>query len=165
MPSLSGLVQQIWLRSVGGTGVRITKYPVNAIGTALTCSGKTTGAYKFAAANANVKAVVAAATITTNFRIAGIGLDTPSASSIFVLRIGSGTGAGTAVQQIVETHFSTTIVTAVGTHAQMAQWFPYSPTVIADGTNDAILADATSNNAGADDTINVTALVATGIGT
>lgn len=153
--------QQTWLADVAGAGTVVTKYPVNAAGVSLTASGSTTGAYKFAAANANVKQIVAKNTVGANYRLVWANFNTYSATSIFVIRLGSGSAAGTAIAQIVE--IMMTEISNVG--VSPPQWFRYSPTVTANGTTDAILGDAASSNAGADDTIVASVGVATLIGT
>jgi hypothetical protein len=160
-------VQQVFLAEVAGSGVTIARYPSQAAGVALSASGKTTGAYKYAAANANVKQILAKGTLAsgTLFRIVGCVLDTPSAASTFVIKLGVGTGAGTAINRSIEFGFSVVTVTAAGEYPLMPVWFRYAPTIVADGANDAILGDAASSNVAADDTINVAALVATGMGT
>lgn len=148
---------------VAGSGVTITRYPANAAGTALKASGNTTGAYKYAAASANVKQILAAATITSGpFRILGFVLDTLSAASIFVIKLGSGTGAGTALNRAVEWGWNE--VTAVGQIGPVVFPASYVPTIPNDGVNDAILGDAASSNVAADDTVNCAVFVAQNIG-
>lgn len=154
-------VRQIWNQQVRGTGLRMTRYPATAAGTALKASGNTTGAYKYAAASANVKQIVAKNTITGGFKIVGLALDTPSATSIFVVRAGSGTAAGAAMVQLIELH--TEVATDAGGYVEM--FFPFVATIASDGANDAIVADAASSNAAADDTINCSVSVLTGLGT
>jgi len=158
---LMQLVQTVYNQVVGGVGPVVTKYPANAAGTALTASGMTTGAYKFAAAGANVKAIVAKATITSQYRIVALGLDTPSANSLFVIRVGRGAAAGAAVTQVLmEIHAN--LAVANGPFTPIV--FPFIATVAADGATDAVLADAASSNAGADDTIQASVSVMTGMG-
>ena len=85
---MSDVFAQVTYNAVaGGQAVRVTKYPLNAVGSTLTASGKTTGAYKFAAAGANVVAIVAKNTIGANWLYAWFSLDNPSAGSIFVVRL------------------------------------------------------------------------------
>lgn len=155
-------VRQCFTTLVAGTGLVNTKYPVAAAGTALTASGMTTGAYKFAAAGANVKAIVAKAGIAANYRVVGVALDTPSAASIFNIRIGRGAAAGAAVTQVLY-ELTVEVATDAGGYVQMN--LPFVATVVADGATDAVLGDAASSNAAADDTINASVTVATGLGT
>jgi len=153
-----------WLASVGGTGVRITRYPALAAGTQLKASGNTTGAFKYAAAGANVKAIVAKATIGVNCKIVGVVLDTASATSIFVIKLGNGAAAGGAmtaelIELVVEN------ASAAGGSQTMMIPGNVQAVIIADGATDAILGDAASSNAAADDTINAAVLIATAYGT
>lgn len=145
-----------------GAGIRVTKYPVNAAGTSLTASGLTTGAYKFAAAGANVKAIVAINTVGANWRYAGFALNTFSATSIFVIRLGSGTGAGVAMT-IVAGEWVVNEISAAGVMASVP--INWAPTVVANGTSDACLGDAASSAAGADDTVVCSLSIMTGMGT
>lgn len=145
---------------IQGAGIVTTKYPVNAAGTSLTASGMTTGAYKFAAANANVKAPVAKAVITSQWRLAWFGLNTFSATSIFVIRLGSGSAAATAIATISEWFCNE--ISAAGVMAAVP--IPWAATVVANGTTDAVLADAASSNAGADDTVVLSIGIQTGMG-
>lgn len=154
-------VQQTWLALVGGAGVRITKYPVDAAGTTLTASGMTTGAYKFAAASANVKSIVAKATILVNYRIIGVALDTPSAVAIEVVRIGTGTAAGAAL--VIAFECTMEVATDAGGYVSMI--FPITFTRTPDGVNDLVGGDLASSNAGADDTANASVFIQTGMGT
>lgn len=157
---LAQQVAQIWLAMVGGSGVRITKYPIDAVGTTLTASGMTTGAYKFAAASANVKSIVAKATILVNYRIIGVALDTPSAVAIEVIRIGTGTAAGAALVVAFEAVME--VATDAGGYVSMI--FPATFTQSPDGVNDLVGGDLASSNAAADDTANVSVLIQTGLG-
>lgn len=159
---LAQQVNQLFNQLVQGTGVRITKYPVDAAGTTLTASGMTTGAYKFAAAGANVKSIVAKATITGNYRVIGVALDTPSATSIFVVRVGGGTAAGAVLGRIA---FEAVMEVATDAGGYVSIVFPFAPTITSDGTNDLLGGDLASSNAGADDTANCSVLVATALGT
>jgi hypothetical protein len=156
-------VGRLFNASIAGSGVTITRYPANAAGTALKASGNTTGAYKYAAASANVKQILAAATITSGpFRIVGFVLDTASAVSIFVIKVGSGTGAGTALNRQVEIGWN--LKSDVGSFSPVILPAGCIPTIPNDGVNDAILADAASSNVAADDTINCAVFVAQNIG-
>jgi len=155
-------VRSLYNQQVRGTGLRMTEYPANAAGTALKASGLTTGAYKYAAANANVKAIVAKATITENFKIVGLVCDTPSAASIFIVKIGNGAAAAGALSaQLIEVRFE--IATDAGGYPGLQ--FPFVGTVVPDAATDGILGDAASSNAAADDTINASVSVLTGLGT
>lgn len=149
------------------TGVRIQNYPFTTAdttelaGTALTASGVTTGAYKYAAGNANVKAILAKNVIGVNFKIIGCALNTPSAASIFVFKVGNGAAAGGAMTRLAKVHME--IATDAGGYVPI--FFPFAATVVADAATDAMLADAASSNAGADDTINMVLFVAVAFGT
>jgi len=144
---------------IAKTGVVITKYPVAAAGTACTGSGNTVGAYKFSAAGANVKAIVAAAVITETYKVSAVTLDTPSATSIFVVRIGRGAAAGVAMTA-VGFEFVIEIATDAGGYPPVSMPFPTS---VASDANNGVLAEITSSNAGADDTAGISVSVATGI--
>ena len=123
----------------------IARYPASAVGTTLTASGMTTGAYAYLAGNE--AQIMAAATIATVFWLVAIAPGTPSVRSIFTIDIGSG-AAGT-MTSIAEFHWDTTEVTAVGV-MQMGQInCPIPMYCLANG---AIIGNAASNNVGADDT-------------
>ena len=156
------MIASLFNANIGGSGARLTRYPALAAGTALKASGNTTGAFKYAAASANVKAVVAAGGITVPFRIVGFVLDTPSAASVFVIKLGSGTGAGTALNRAIEMGWNEK--TDVGAWGPVILPASMVPTIPVDGVNDALLADAASSNVAADDTINCAVFVATGFG-
>lgn len=155
--SLPGEIKSLYNLGLG-TGLVVTKYPVNAAGVSLLASGKTTGVYKFAAANANVKQIVAKNIVGANFRLVWLGLDTFSATGIYIIRLGSGTGAAAAIARIVELYANE--ITAAGALGIMP--IPQSPLVTFDGANDAILGDAASSNVGADDTVVASVGVLTG---
>lgn len=156
-------VRTIYNQQVQGTGLRMTRYPViNNAGSKLTASGNTTGAYKYAAAGANVIALAAAGAITTRFKIVGLAIDTPSAASIFVFKLGRGTASAAAFgAQLVEGGFE--VATDAGGYVEM--FWPAVATVAIDGVNDALVADLASSNAVADDTLLAAASVLTGLGT
>ncbi len=158
---LAQFVHQLWLKDVGGTGVRIRRYPNLAVGVTLTGSGV---AYTYKAASANVKAFVAANTIKANWRYYGIEPFTPSAAaSEYFILLGAGTGAGASLTQataLLEIALGA-ITVATGQVAPVT--FPYAPTVPFDGVNDAALGDLTTTN-GAADTLTCGAFIATGVG-
>jgi len=164
---LATRVNQIYLSHVSGSGVRITRYPttVGNTGKALTASGNTTGAWKYAAAGANVVEVVAPGTIVVNFKIVGIAVDTPSAASNFVIKVGTGgNGTGAAMgTELFEIQFE--FETDAGWYESTMLPSSVQAQITVDGVTDSIDADAASDNALADDTINFHALVATGYGT
>lgn len=146
---------------MANSGIVCTLYPAAAAGTSLKASGMTTGAYKFAAAGANVKQIVAKNTLAINWTIAGFGLDTFSATSIFVIRLGNGAAAGAAVTQVLA-EYKVNEITAAGVCNTTT--IPYAAQVQNNGTTDALLADAASSNAGADDTVVIAVSVLTGFG-
>ena len=160
-----GLAQQVhglWLQQVSGTGLRVTNYPAQAVGPTVTGSGNGTGAYKYKAAGAQSKAIVAAGGITARYKIIGTLLDTPSATSIFLWRLGRGTGAATALAAVLA-EVRAEVATDAGGYPALA--LPWAATVNVDGVNDALLVEMTSSNAAADDTANISASVLTGLGT
>jgi|GEM_PF-2390110 len=92
MGGLRSVVDILHNALVNSPNVVLTRYPLlpNA-GAALTGSGLTTGAYKFAAAGAGQVQVVAAGVNTTGMWVCAAGLGTPSAMDEYVLWIGRGT--------------------------------------------------------------------------
>jgi len=159
---LAQQVNQIYNATVNGAGVVVTKYPINAVGVALKGSGSTTGAYKFAAAGANVAQILAKATITVPWRIVAYSLTLPSAPDIFVVRLGAGTGAGAVMTAILweseidlDATFSLSLPIPIPWGA--------SPTVQPNGTTDAIVADLANEDA-TDRTANISLTVVTGMG-
>lgn len=142
-------------------GLVTTIYPAAAAGTALKASGLTTGAYKFAAAGANVKAIVAKATIAAVWQIVAFALDTFSATSIFIIRLGNGAAAG-GVLTTVQGEYKVTEISAAGVSNSVS--LPYAGQTVNNGVADAVLADAASSAAGADDTVNIHVSVMTGFG-
>jgi len=159
-----GMAQQItklYLQLVEGTGLRVTNYPANAVGAATTGSGNGTGAYKYKAAGAQSKAIVAAGGITSRYKIIGTLLDTPSAASIFLWRLGRGTAAGAAIAAVLA-EVRAEVATDAGGYPHIS--LPYAATVPIDGVNDALIVEMTSSNAAADDTANISASVLTGLG-
>jgi hypothetical protein len=167
--ALTNEVRQLYNTLVGNTatGVRIRNFPFTtenseeSVGTQLKASGNTTGAYKYAANSGNVKAIVAKNTVGSNYKLIGCALNTPSATSIFVIKLGYGAAAGgafTAVTAKVHMEFATD----AGGYVPIT--FPFAATVVADGSTDGVLGDAASSNAAADDTINCVVFLATGFG-
>ncbi len=143
----------IYQQLVGGSGLRTTRYPINAAGTTLTASGKTTGAYKFAALGANVAAIVAKATLLVPWRLAWVSLDNPSAASIYVVRLGRGAAGGAAMATVL-----------YEANATVEKPLPWCATVLPDALTDALLGDLASSNVAADDTALCSVGVMTGMG-
>ena len=164
--SLMSFVQSVYnaVQGQGGSGVQITRYPSQAASVALKASGKTTGAWKYAAANANVAAILAKGTITGNpWRLAWFALDTPSATSLFVVKLGVGAAAAGAFTKVFgEFAMNTVNVTAVGEYTIPAVQIPlmHMPFVTPDAATDGILGDMASSGTAADDTANVAVGVA-----
>lgn len=154
-------INQLWNMLVGGTGVVVTKYPVSAAGVSLTASGSTTGAYKFAAAGANVKSVVAKAVITSVWRIVGFALNTFSTTGVFVIRIGKAGTAGAALTAVLG-EYVVNEISAAGLMSNIP--IPFSASVTIDGLTDGLMCDAASANAGQDDTVVFSGSVMTGMG-
>lgn len=127
--------------------VQLTRFPSQAIGAALKASGNTTGVYLYAAAGANQVQIRTAAQNTLGYWVWGMGIDTPSASSIFVLWLGRGTIANAVLA--AEREIAVVQVTAVGTYAIPEVEFP-RPILVRAAVGVAM--DLASNNAGADDT-------------
>ncbi len=147
---------------VGGTGLTVTKYPIDAVGVTLTASGKTTGVYKFAAAGANVAQIVAKAVLLVPWRLAWCGLNTFSATGVFIIRLGRAAGGAVAMTQVLAELFANEI-SAAGTEAQKN--IPWCATVLPNAATDAVVGDAASNNAGADDTVVASVGIMRGMGT
>jgi hypothetical protein len=153
---------------VNGPSVQLTRYPANAAAAALTASGMTTGAYKYAAAGANQVQVVAAGTNTTGMWVCGASLRNPSAASIFVLWIGRGTVP--AATRLAELDFEDTQFVFGGAAAGSVTidlLLPrdgFLPMAIFVRAGVGIALDLASSNAGADDTANGTVIVMTGLG-
>lgn len=133
----------------------ITRYPLLAVGTTLTAAGMTTGVYAFRALGANEIQIVAANDIATEFWLVGISLGTLSASSIFVVRIGSGTVA--SMVRRADFQVAAVVVTAVGVYAVVQV---NSPIPLYFAANSRIVGDMASNNAAADDTATCAVLIA-----
>ena len=149
---------------VNGPSVQLTRYPANAAAAALTASGKTTGAYKYAAAGANQVQVVAAAVNTAGMWVCGASLRNPSAGSIFVLWIGRGTVP--AATRLAELDFDTFTLAgaAAGALTVMQPMDIMLPLPIFVRAGVGIALDLASSNVGADDTANGTVIVMTGLG-
>lgn len=149
---------------VNGPAVQLTRYPTLAAAAALTASGMTTGAYKYAAAGANQVQVVAAGTNTTGMWICGASLRNPSVGSIFVLWIGRGTIA--AAVRAAELDFDTFTLAgaAAGALVLMQPMNIMLPLPLFVRAGVGIALDLASSNAAADDTANGTVIVMTGLG-
>lgn len=160
------IIQQLGNALIFGAGTTVTRYPAGAASSGLTAAGKAVGAYKYAAANANVVAIVAKAVVAANWRFAWLTLDTPSATSLFVIKLGHGAGAAGAFSgNTMELGYNFLTVTAAGELVLPPIWIPYSPYVANDGATDGVLADCASNNAAANDTINAAVGIMTSLGT
>lgn len=157
-------VRALHVQHLSGGGVTMVRYPALATGTVITCSGKTTGAFKYAAADANVKAIVAKNVIASNYKIVGFAPDTPSVLGIFVVKLGNGAAAGGALTHVAA-EISYEFITLAGAYAPVM--FPPGsmPLVTIDGATDGILGDATSGNVAADDTIGCSVFINTGMAT
>ena len=163
MAGLKSEVDILYNALVNGPAVVLTRYPTQAAGSALTASGKTTGAYKYRAAGATQVQVVAAATNTAGMWVAGTGLHTLSIAGIFVLWVGRGTIPAAILLAEVEVVRETVVVTAVGTygHILTTQFLPY-PVFVRAGVGIAL--DLASSNVGQDDTAVGHVVVVTGLG-
>lgn len=138
---------------VNGPSVQLTRYPVNAAGQALTASGMTTGAFKYAAAGANQVQVtgLTGAGNTAGVWVAGGSIYTLSilTSATWVLWIGRGTIP--AATRLAEMQWTLEQVTAVGVPAIQAIFLPFPvyvrPTVgvAMDLATDSVAADHTAN--------------------
>ena len=151
-----------------GSGMRVRRYPtgaagLSAVGVTLTSDG---AAYVYPGAvnYNNVKAFVVANTVGANWRYYGIEPFVPSnagATEHFIL-LGAGTAGAVALTKtsaLLEVVVGS-ITAAVGGFG--IQIFPYAPTVIADGVNDAAIGCMCTTNAVAD-TLTCAALLATGL--
>lgn len=103
MGGLRSAVDVLYNALVNSPNVVLTRYPLlpNA-GIALTGSGATTGAYKFAAAGAGQVQVVTAAINATGMWVCAAGLGTPGAMDQYVLWIGRGTVAAAVVMATLD---------------------------------------------------------------
>jgi len=127
-----GLAQQVGMlfnQGIYGSGVRVTKYPVDAIGVTCT-SGATT--YLFDGAGANTKIIIAAGVLTpgTPFRLAWIGADTPSAVNVWIIRVGISTAAGAAYETTLYEAFVDMLVAGRGVQISV----PFAATILASTT-------------------------------
>ncbi len=157
---LRGNIEALYNAILNGPAVQLTRYPANAIGSALTGSGMTTGAYKYAAAGANQVQIVAAVLNTTGMWIAGGHLQNPSAvvNENMVLWVGRGTIP--AAVRALELHTTAWQVTAVGQETFASMFVPI-PLFVRAGI--AIAADL-ANSSNADITANGSIFVYTGLG-
>ena len=113
-------------------------------------------------ANANSLQLVAKATFAAGYKIVAIGLDTPSILGTYVVRCGSGAGNAAAAAVwtgMVMVDWRTLAGPEVQIPVLEPAWQPADPLV------DAPLVEATSGNAGQDDTVYVSGIIATGLGT
>ncbi|MDP2730329.1 MAG: hypothetical protein Q8O55_07595 [Dehalococcoidales bacterium] len=143
---LRGNIEALYNAILNGPAVQITRYPANAVGSTVTGSGMTTGAYKYAAAGANQVQIVAAVLNTAGVWIAGAAL---AALSIFatetaVLWIGRGTIP--AAVRAAEFNFTSQQVTAVGQIDYTTQFLPIPLFVRAGIALAADLANSSAND-------------------
>ena len=123
MAGLKSEVDILYNALVNGPNVTLTRYPVGAAGQALTASGKTTGAFKYAAAGANQVQVtgLTAALNTAGVWVAGGVIYTPSilTDCTWVLWIGRGTVPAAVLAAEVQwgVDIDVTVITAVGEYA------------------------------------------------
>ena len=165
MAGLKSEVDVLYNALVNGPAVVLTRYPALAAGQALLASGKTTGAYKYAAAGANQVQVtgLTAALNTLGVWVAGGALSACSVAGIFVMRILRGTittavamadlqaeviGSGAAAADTLETRPKT-------------MFFPI-PLFVRAGVGVAM--DLASSNAAQDDTAAGAIYAYTGLG-
>jgi hypothetical protein len=159
---LAQQVAQIFNVQIQGVGMVVAVYPTAAAGTALKGSGSTTGAMKFAAAGANVKQVVAKATLTPQWRLSSWGIDTMSALDIINVRLGAGAAGGAAMTQVLWEQKAHQI-TLAGTEPYSSIPWGATATIVSNGTTDGVLADL-ANASAADITANIHLGIATGFG-
>ncbi|MDP2663507.1 MAG: hypothetical protein Q8R28_22560 [Dehalococcoidia bacterium] len=154
--SLSAEVAQLFNALLNGPAVSLTRWPLlPATGLAVTGSGMTTGAYKYAAAGVNQVQLVTAALNTAGMWIASAGLDTISivANEIAVLAIGRGTiPAGV---RAAHASFAAQQVTAVGQFSMATVTFPLPVYVAAAVGISLDLANATANDVTAQAHLNI----------
>lgn len=160
MGSLSQQVALLYNAILNGPSVQLTRYPANAVGSALTGSGATTGAYKYRAAGATQVQIVAAVLNTAGMWIAGGHLSNPSAVADEELILWLGRGTIPAAVRAAELHMTAWQVTAVGQETFHTMFVPV-PLFVRAGV--AIAADL-ANSSGADVTANGSVFVYTGLG-
>ncbi len=159
---LAQQVQQLFLAAIGGQNTVTTIYPVAAAGVAIKGSGSTTGAFKFAAAGANVAEVVAKNTVGKTWRIGNFGIDTMSALDIIVVRLGKGAAAGQAMSAVLyERKFNEITLAGLEPSADVP-WYS-TASVPADGATDGCYADL-ANASAADITAKIHVGITTGFG-
>jgi len=153
--------RQVFQQLVNGSGIRVTKYPLDAVGVAVTGDGAgATGAWKFKAAGANTVAIVAGGVIVngTPFRLVWLSLDTPLHVCVMVARIGVGV-AGAAMVPVLGEYMVDFLVAGRG----VGQPIPFCATQTAAAAL-AILGDVASSTA-ANESANFNVGVITGMGT
>jgi hypothetical protein len=158
--SLSSEVAQLYNAILNGPSVQLTRYPTNAIGAALTGSGMTTGAYKYAAAGANQVALILAAANTGGLWIGGGQLNLLSAAvdENAILWIGRGTIP--AATRAVELEWTAQQITAVGDYSMPTINVPI-PLYVAPGVGIAL---DLANSSNADITARGSAFIYSGLG-
>ncbi len=153
--------RQVYQQLVNGNGIRVTKYPLDAVGVSVTGDGAgATGAWKFKAAGANTVAIVAGGVIPngTPFRLVWLSLDTPAHVAVYVARIGVGV-AGAAMTPVLGEYMVDMLVAGRG----VGQPILFCGTQIAAAAL-AILGDLASSTA-VNETMNFSVGVVTGMGT
>jgi len=145
------MINSMYIGRKDTNALTYTRYPALAVGTTLTASGMTTGAYAYAAAGANEAQIIAAALITTYYWVAGCAVSTPSNPSVFVIKIMD--GLITAGVTLFEMQFGEIIGTGLQGITQCV------PIPVGVQANIGTCGDAASDNALADDTINCSVLV------
>jgi hypothetical protein len=135
--SIQSMVTSLFQGSPETGAVVYTRYPLAAVGTTLTASGMTTGAYKYLTANEVY--IVAASVITTAFYVAGVSIETFTATGALCVKIL--TGIATAGVQRAEIAFNQ--ITAAGSMGM--NWLPVPPKFIANASIIGNLAHATAD--------------------
>ncbi len=158
--ALIGEVNSLWNQGVGGPGIRVTKYPVDAVGVQVTSDGAGTAAWKFKAAGANTVAIVAGGVIPngTPFRLVWLSLYTPAHVAVYVARVGVGV-AGAAMTPVLGEYMVDMLVAGRG----VGQPISFCATQIAAAAL-AILGDL-ANSTAVNETMNFSVGVVTGMGT
>ena len=145
---------------IHGPAVQITRQPTGVIGSALTGSGMTTGAFDYAAAGANQVQLIAAGANAAGIWICGGGLENPSITTdeTWVLWFGRGTApAGVLAGEI---QFDCFEITAVGEWSWPTVCFPI-PLFVTAGVGIAL---DLANGTAVDVTANGYAMLMTGLG-
>ncbi len=163
MPGLKTAVDLLYNAVLNGPAVQLTRYPVNGAGQALTASGMTTGAFKYAAAGANQVQVtgLTGAGNTAGVWIAGGAIYTINllTAATWVMWIGRGTIP--AAVRAAELQWTNMQDTAVGHIPLDAQFLPL-PIFVRAGVGVAM--DLATDTVAGDYTANGQVFVYTGLG-